>query len=51
MERTKNACKVLVGRPKSKRPLGRPRCRREDNSKIDLTEISSEDVVWIALVK
>jgi hypothetical protein len=28
--------KVLVGRPEVKRPLGRPRCRRENNIKMDL---------------
>jgi hypothetical protein len=31
--------RVLVGRPESKRPLGRPRRRWEDNIKIDLREI------------
>jgi hypothetical protein len=30
----------LVGRPEGKRPLGRPRCRWEDNIKMDLTEIA-----------
>jgi hypothetical protein len=30
---------VLVGRPKSKRALGRPRCRWEDNIKLDIREI------------
>jgi hypothetical protein len=28
--------RVLVGKPEGKRPLGRPRRRREDNIKIDL---------------
>ena len=31
--------KVLVGKPDGKRPLGRPRRRREDNIKIDLQEV------------
>jgi hypothetical protein len=31
--------RVLVGRPEGKRSLGRPRCRSEDNIKMDLTEI------------
>jgi hypothetical protein len=31
--------RILVGRPKGKRLLGRPRCRWEDNIKIDLREI------------
>jgi len=37
-ERERNACRVLVGKPERKRPLGRPRRRWEDNVKIDLTE-------------
>jgi hypothetical protein len=31
--------RVLVGKPEGKRPLGRPRCRREDNIKVDLQEV------------
>ncbi|KDR17966.1 hypothetical protein L798_08070 [Zootermopsis nevadensis] len=31
--------KVMVLRPEGRRPLGRPRCRREDNIKMDLAEI------------
>jgi hypothetical protein len=27
---------VLMGRPEGKRPLGRPRCRWDDNIKMDL---------------
>jgi hypothetical protein len=30
--------RVLVGRPEGKRPLGRPRRRREDNIKMDLRD-------------
>ena len=30
---------VLVGKPEGRRPLGRPRCRWEDNIKIDLQEV------------
>ena len=30
----KKRIQVLVGKPDGKRPLGRPRCRREDNIKI-----------------
>jgi hypothetical protein len=32
----RNAYRILVGKPEGKRPLGRPRCRWEDNIKIDL---------------
>jgi hypothetical protein len=31
--------RVLVGRPEGKRPLGRPRCRWDDNIKMDFMEI------------
>jgi len=34
--------RVLVGKPKGKRPLGRPRRRWENNVKMDLQEL----VVW-----
>jgi hypothetical protein len=30
--------RILVGKPDGKRPLGRPRCRWEDNTKMDLRE-------------
>jgi hypothetical protein len=29
----------LVGKPAEKRPFGRPRCRRDDNIKMDLQEV------------
>jgi len=31
--------RVLVGKPEEKRPLGRPRCRWEDNIMMDLQEV------------
>jgi hypothetical protein len=31
--------RVLVGKPEGKRPLGRPRCRWEDNIKMELQEV------------
>jgi hypothetical protein len=34
----RNAYTVLVGKPEGKRPLGRSRCRWEDNIKMDLRE-------------
>ena len=30
-----------MGKPEGKRPLGRPRCRREDNIKMDLKEVGT----------
>jgi hypothetical protein len=36
------AHRVLVGKPEEKRPLGRPRRRREDNIKMYLQEVGWE---------
>jgi len=35
---TGNTYETLVGRPERKRPLGRPRHKREDNTRMDLRE-------------
>ena len=35
----RGACRVLVGKPEGKRPLGRPRYRWEDNIKMDHQEV------------
>ena len=43
--------RVLVGRPEGKRPLGRPRCRWEDNIKIDLQEVGCGGMDWIELAQ
>jgi hypothetical protein len=43
--------KVLVGRPKGKRPLGRSRHRWEDNVRTDLREIGIDGVNWIQLAQ
>jgi hypothetical protein len=43
--------RVLVGRPKGKRPLGRPRSRWEDNIKTDLREIGIDGANWIQLAQ
>ena len=39
MELSRNAYRVLVGRPEWKRHLGRPQHRWEDNIKMDLREV------------
>jgi hypothetical protein len=31
-----NACRILVGKPEGKRPLGRPKHGLEDNIKMDI---------------
>jgi hypothetical protein len=35
----RNAYRVLVGKPKGKKPQGRPKHRRMDNIKLDLIEV------------
>jgi hypothetical protein len=35
----RSAYRIVVGKPDGKRPLGRPRCKCEDNIKIDLRDI------------
>jgi hypothetical protein len=40
----RNAYNIMVGKPEGKRPLGRPRCRWEDDIKINLTDMEWEDV-------
>ena len=42
--------RVLVGKPEEKRPLGRPRRRREDNIKMDLREVG-DGGDWMALAQ
>jgi hypothetical protein len=36
---TRGIYRVLVGKPEGKRPLGRTRCKREDNLKMHLQEV------------
>jgi hypothetical protein len=47
----RGAYNILVGRLEGRRPLGRPRRRREDNIKMDLREIGFGDVDWIHLAQ
>jgi len=44
-------CRVLVGKPEEKRPLGRPRRRWEDNIKIDLPEVGCVGMGWIEVAQ
>ena len=43
--------RVSVGNPEGKRSLGRPRCRWEDNIKMDLQEVRCGGVDWIEMVQ
>jgi hypothetical protein len=51
MGETKNAYRILVGKPEGKRPLGRPRRRWVDNIKMDLGEIGWDGMDWIKLAQ
>jgi hypothetical protein len=46
-----NACRILVGTPEGKRPLGRNRRMWEDNIKMDLRGIAWGGMDWIDLVQ
>ena len=45
------AYRVLVGKPEGKRPLGRTRCRWEDNIKMNLQEVGRGGMDWIELAQ
>jgi hypothetical protein len=48
-ERRGGAFSVLVGKPKGRRPFGRPRHRWEDDIKMVLREVGWVDTDWIAV--
>jgi hypothetical protein len=43
--------RVLVGKPEGKTPLGKPRCRWENNIKMDLQEVRCGGMDWIGLAQ
>jgi hypothetical protein len=43
--------RVLVGKPEGKRPLGRPRCRWEDNIKMEVQEVGGSRGDWMELAQ
>jgi hypothetical protein len=47
----RNAYRVLVGKPEEKRPVGRSKRRWENNIKMYLKELGSQDVKWICVVQ
>jgi hypothetical protein len=51
MGKGRGVYRILVGRPEGKRPLGRPRCRWEDNIKMALREIGIDGANWIQLAQ
>jgi hypothetical protein len=51
MGKRRGLYRVLVGKSKGKRPLGRPRRRWNDNIKMDLQEVICGGMDWIELAK
>jgi len=49
MEEGRSVYRILVGKPRGKRPLGRPRRRWEDNIMMDLQEVGCGGMDWIEL--
>jgi hypothetical protein len=47
----RNAHRLLVGKLRGKRPVGRPRRRWVDNIRMDLGEVGWGDVDWIGLAQ
>jgi hypothetical protein len=47
----RNVYRLLVRKPEGKRPLGRPRRRWIDNTKMDLLETGWSVVGWIGLAQ
>jgi hypothetical protein len=47
----KGVYRVLVERPEGRRPLGRPRCRWEDNIRMDLWKVGCGCVDWMELAQ
>jgi hypothetical protein len=51
MEEKKNAYNILIGKPEGKRLLRKPKCKLEDNIKMELIEIGWEVVNWTYLAQ
>jgi hypothetical protein len=51
MGETRNEYRILVGKPEGKSPLGRPRRRWANNTKINLREIELGGIDWIELAE
>jgi len=51
MGEERGAYRVLVGKLEGRRPLGRPRHRWVDNTRMDLLEVGCEYMDWIGLAQ
>jgi hypothetical protein len=51
MGETRNAYRILVGKPEGRTPARSPRRKRVDNIKMDLREIGWDGMDWIELAQ
>ena len=51
MGKDRGVHRVLVGKPEGKKPLGRPRRRWEDNTKMNLQEVGGGRGDWMELAQ
>jgi len=51
MEERRGVYRFLVGKPEGKRSLGKPRCRWEDNIKMNFQEVRCSGMDWIELAQ
>jgi hypothetical protein len=49
MGEKRNACRLFMGKPEGKRPLGGPRRRWVDNIRMDLGEVMWTGLVWLRI--
>ena len=51
MSEERRVYRILLGKPKGRRPLGRPRRRWVDNIRMDLLEVGCGYMDWIGLAQ
>ena len=51
MRERRDVDRVLVGKSEGKRPLGRNRCKLDNNIKMDLLEVELGGIEWIDLTQ
>jgi hypothetical protein len=47
----KNVCRILVGKPEGKRPVGRHKDKWEDNIKMNIIETEQDGMGWVDLAQ
>jgi hypothetical protein len=51
MGKGRGVYRILVGKPEGRRPIERPRCRGENNTKMNLQEVGWDGVAWIDMAQ